>query len=100
MKETDAIWTWRDLSFNYNKKSNVETVLVCHGRAREYYAKSLELCQALARETNTIKAQCDLAEAYEKMRDVELALGNEQAAQEYARKAAELRANLPGDDIG
>ena len=99
-REMGTIKARRELSISYNKMGDVELELGYPERAREYYAKDLKLSEALVRETGTLQAWRDLFISYKKMRDVELALGNEQAAQEYARKAAELRASLPGDDIG
>ena len=84
----------RGLCTSYNNMGNIEREVGHLERAREYYAKNLELSEVLARETGTVKARRDLFISYSNMGNIERALGHLERTRAYCSKGIELSEGL------
>ncbi len=84
----------RYLSVSYNKLGDICKAKGDLQGAEEYYIKSLELREQLAKETGTVEARRGLSIGYERLGDICKAKGDLQGAEEYYMKDLELSKQL------
>lgn len=88
---------YRNESVSYNKLGNIANAEGNLSQAEMYYKKALEICIALADETNTVEARRDLSISYIMLGSIAQVEGNLSQAKIYYEKAFEIDKELAAE---